>query len=168
MIRCVRRCTRRRITVKNASPCPNATTRSSTPITGRVSGLSSPTPSRFASPTPRWFALSSPSGNYQLFYQKLFLFLFSFSFSGGNIIELCSIRCGYDQQDAGAASPTDGILGLGSGQASIMSQLRDQGITRNVIGHCLSRRGGGYLYFGDNLIPPYGVTWAPMSSITSR
>lgn len=84
-----------------------------------------------------------------------------------NFIILFSSRCGYDQQGAGAnsPSPTDGILGLGSGAASIVSQLRDQGVTKNVIGHCLSRRGGGYLFFGDDLVPPRGMTWAPMSRI---
>ncbi|ONK58016.1 uncharacterized protein A4U43_C09F6970 [Asparagus officinalis] len=78
--------------------------------------------------------------------------------------------CGYDQQGAGvsAPSPTDGVLGLGTGEASIMSQLKAQGVIKNVLGHCLSRRGGGYLFFGDDLVPSYGVTWAPMSRITLR
>lgn len=78
--------------------------------------------------------------------------------------------CGYDQQGPGAnlRTPTDGVLGLGSGQSSLISQLKEQGITQNVIGHCLSRRGGGFLFFGDDLVPSYGMTWAPMHRISYR
>lgn len=79
--------------------------------------------------------------------------------------------CGYDQQQiskSNSPSPTDGVLGLGSGKASIISQLKNKGIVRNIFGHCLSRKKGGYLFFGDDLVPSHGVTWAPMSFITSR
>ncbi|MQM03927.1 hypothetical protein Taro_036716 [Colocasia esculenta] len=74
--------------------------------------------------------------------------------------------CGYDQQLHGAAeasTPTDGVLGLGVGGSGVMAQLRDQGLTRNVIGHCLGRKGGGFLFFGDELVPATGVSWTPMS-----
>ncbi|KAF9588578.1 hypothetical protein IFM89_013430, partial [Coptis chinensis] len=57
----------------------------------------------------------------------------------------------------------DGVLGLGNGESSIVSQLRKFGITRNVIGHCMSARGGGFLFFGDDLVPSSGVVWTPMS-----
>ncbi|KAJ6791078.1 aspartic proteinase Asp1-like [Iris pallida] len=83
---------------------------------------------------------------------------------------LLAFGCGYDQQGEGAnaPSPTDGVLGLGSGGSSIISQLRDQGVTKNVIGHCLSRRGGGYLFFGDDLVPSAGMRWARMSQTALR
>ncbi|XP_072969788.1 aspartic proteinase Asp1-like [Typha angustifolia] len=73
--------------------------------------------------------------------------------------------CGYDQQftNSKSPSPTDGMLGLGSGKTSMISQLKEQGITRNVVGHCLSSKGGGFLFFGDDLVPYTKVTWAPMS-----
>lgn len=44
-----------------------------------------------------------------------------------------------------------------------MSQLREQGLTQNVMGHCLSRKGGGFLFFGGDLVPHSGVTWTSMS-----
>ncbi|KAJ4819044.1 hypothetical protein LUZ62_031610 [Rhynchospora pubera] len=73
--------------------------------------------------------------------------------------------CGYDQQlsNPNAPASTDGVLGLGGGKVSIMSQLKDQGATRNVVGHCLGRNGGGFLFFGDDLVPYSKVTWAPLS-----
>lgn len=73
-------------------------------------------------------------------------------------------RCGYDQQvpSINSPAPTDGVLGLGYGKSSIISQLQDLGLTRNVIGHCFSGRGGGYLFFGDSLVPYSSVTWTPM------
>ncbi|XP_078157239.1 aspartic proteinase Asp1-like isoform X3 [Carex rostrata] len=73
--------------------------------------------------------------------------------------------CGYDQQLSNPNAPalTDGVLGLGGGKVSIMSQLKDQGVTRNVVGHCLGRNGGGFLFFGDDLVPYSKVSWAPLS-----
>ncbi|KAJ6954310.1 hypothetical protein NC652_005909 [Populus alba x Populus x berolinensis] len=72
--------------------------------------------------------------------------------------------CGYDQKYLGPHSPPDtaGILGLGRGKASFLSQLRTLGITQNVVGHCFSRVTGGFLFFGDHLFPPSGITWTPM------
>ncbi|KAJ6939235.1 hypothetical protein NC651_005621 [Populus alba x Populus x berolinensis] len=74
------------------------------------------------------------------------------------------ILCGYDQKYLGPHSPPDtaGILGLGRGKASFLSQLRTLGITQNVVGHCFSRVTGGFLFFGDHLLPPSGITWTPM------
>ncbi|WOL01518.1 aspartic proteinase Asp1 [Canna indica] len=78
--------------------------------------------------------------------------------------------CGYDQQlpTQNAPSPTDGVLGLGTGKVSILSQLSNQGVTKNVLGHCLSGKGGGYLFFGDDLVPSSQMTWAPMYRIGLR
>ncbi|KAJ4700710.1 Aspartic proteinase Asp1 [Melia azedarach] len=74
--------------------------------------------------------------------------------------------CGYDQSNPGPNQPppTAGVLGLGVGKASIMSQLHSLGLTRNVLGHCLSGRGGGYLFLGDDIVPSSGIAWTPMSS----
>ncbi|KAL0323325.1 UNVERIFIED_CONTAM: Aspartic proteinase Asp1 [Sesamum angustifolium] len=76
------------------------------------------------------------------------------------------IRCGYDQEviDAGHVPYTDGVLGLGIGKSSILAQLRDMGLTRNVVGHCLSGQGGGYLLFGDGFLPTSGIVWTPIMS----
>ncbi|CAL4911342.1 unnamed protein product [Urochloa decumbens] len=78
--------------------------------------------------------------------------------------------CGYDQQvgSSSEVSPTDGVLGLGSGSISLLSQLKQHGITKNVVGHCLSLRGGGFLFFGDDLVPYSRATWAPMARSAFR
>lgn len=74
-------------------------------------------------------------------------------------------RCGYDQTYGGPGAPpqTAGVLGLGNGKASILSQLTQMGLTRNVVGHCLSSRGGGFLFFGDDFVPSSGITWTAKS-----
>jgi hypothetical protein len=61
----------------------------------------------------------------------------------------------------------DGMLGLGRGSVSLVSQLKQQGITKNVVGHCLSTNGGGFLFFGDDVVPSSRVTWVPMAQRTS-
>ncbi|GAY52146.1 hypothetical protein CUMW_139640 [Citrus unshiu] len=72
--------------------------------------------------------------------------------------------CGYNQRNPGPKPPpTAGVLGLGLGKASILSQLQSLGLTRNVLGHCLSVRGGGYLFLGHDLVPSSGIAWTPMS-----
>lgn len=73
-------------------------------------------------------------------------------------------RCGYDQEFSGPNPPPDtiGVLGLGSGKTSILSQLSSQGYIRNVLGHCLSSKGGGYLFFGDQFVPSSGINWTPL------
>jgi hypothetical protein len=45
----------------------------------------------------------------------------------------------------------------------LSSQLAEAGIVKNVIAHCLAggNRGGGSLFFGDDLVPSWGMTWAP-------
>ncbi|KAJ6908216.1 hypothetical protein NC651_018606 [Populus alba x Populus x berolinensis] len=54
---------------------------------------------------------------------------------------LLALGCGYDQVAGGTYHPIDGVLGLGRGKPSIVSQLSGLGLVRNVIGHCLSGRG---------------------------
>lgn len=77
-------------------------------------------------------------------------------------------RCAYDQQGQLLASPakTDGILGLSSAKISLPSQLASQGIISNVIGHCITSEpnGGGYMFLGDDFVPPWGMTWVPARS----
>ncbi|GMH22256.1 hypothetical protein Nepgr_024099 [Nepenthes gracilis] len=72
--------------------------------------------------------------------------------------------CGYDQDIQGSSHPPflDGVLGLANGKSSILSQLHDIGVVRNVAGHCFSHNGGGYLFLGDDLVPSSGIVWAPM------
>lgn len=72
--------------------------------------------------------------------------------------------CGYDQLPGASSHPIDGVLGLGRGKSSITSQLHQQGLIRNVIGHCLSSRGGGFLFFGDDVFDPSRIIWTQMSS----
>ena len=71
--------------------------------------------------------------------------------------------CGYDQIPGPFPHPFDGVLGLGKGKSSIVSQLSMQGLVQNVVGHCISVRGGGYLFFGDGLYDSSRVLWTSMS-----
>ncbi|KAJ4838183.1 hypothetical protein Tsubulata_032524 [Turnera subulata] len=81
---------------------------------------------------------------------------------------LLALGCGYDQLPGGSYHPLDGILGLGRGKASFISQLSSQGLVRNVLGHCLSGLGGGFLFFGDDLYDSSRVTWTPLSPDYSK
>lgn len=75
-----------------------------------------------------------------------------------------SRRCGYDQIFPDSSyHPLDGMLGLGRGKSSLISQLNSQGLVRNVVGHCLSAQGGGYIFFGD-VYDSSRLTWTPMSA----
>ena len=59
----------------------------------------------------------------------------------------------------------EGIIGLGNGEASILSQLKSKGLIQNVVGHCLSDKngGGGYLFFGDKFVPRSPrISWTPI------
>ncbi|KAJ8535716.1 hypothetical protein K7X08_023436 [Anisodus acutangulus] len=78
--------------------------------------------------------------------------------------------CGYDQEvPASAHAPfTDGILGLGNGKSSIVSQMSSSGLIRNVVGHCLSGQGGGYLFLGDDVLPSSGIVWTPIVRASSE
>uniref|UniRef100_A0A0D9XPU9 Aspartic proteinase Asp1 n=1 Tax=Leersia perrieri TaxID=77586 RepID=A0A0D9XPU9_9ORYZ len=87
-----------------------------------------------------------------------------------NISPSLSFGCGYDQQvgtNGAVQATTDGLLGLGRGSVSLLSQLKQQGITKNVLGHCLSTSGGGFLFFGDDMVPTSRVTWVPMARSSS-
>ncbi|GFS40116.1 eukaryotic aspartyl protease family protein [Actinidia rufa] len=75
------------------------------------------------------------------------------------------LGCGYNQEvpDSIHLPYTDGVLGLANGKSSIVSQLHELGLTRNILGHCLSTKGGGFLFIGDDdLIPSSEVIWIPM------
>lgn len=74
------------------------------------------------------------------------------------------IGCGYDQHNGGSQSPpsTAGVLGLGNGKGTIATQLSALGHARNVLGHCLGVQGGGYFFFGGDLVPSSGMSWTPM------
>ena len=52
-------------------------------------------------------------------------------------------RCAKHQEGPSIESPphTDGVLGLGIGMASLPFQWENQGLIKNVIGHCISRGG---------------------------
>ncbi|EOA36432.1 hypothetical protein CARUB_v10010968mg [Capsella rubella] len=92
---------------------------------------------------------------------------FPFTLLNGTILQPpLAFGCGYDQSFSNAHPPpaTAGVLGLGKGRISVLSQLVSAGVTRNIVGHCLSSKGGGYLFFGDSLIPSTGVTWTPLLS----
>ncbi|KAK9096087.1 hypothetical protein Sjap_021584 [Stephania japonica] len=86
-------------------------------------------------------------------------------YSNGTVLgPRLAFGCGYDQHvSKGAVSPTDGVLGLGNGKSTIVSQLRSLGLIQNVIGHCMSARSGGYLFFGNELVPSSGIVWSPLS-----
>ncbi|CAN6164317.1 unnamed protein product [Urochloa humidicola] len=74
--------------------------------------------------------------------------------------------CGYDQRGniLDTLENTDGVLGLGSREISLPSQLASRGMISNVFGHCMTTdpSGGGYLFLGDDYIPRWGMTWVPV------
>ncbi|XP_027339008.1 aspartic proteinase Asp1-like [Abrus precatorius] len=89
--------------------------------------------------------------------------------NGSSVRPRMAFGCGYDQTHSGHNPPpsTAGVLGLGNGKTSILSQLHSLGLIRNVVGHCLSGKGGGFLFFGDKLIPSSGVVWTPILQSSS-
>lgn len=74
--------------------------------------------------------------------------------------------CGYNQNvEEHEELPVDGVLGLGLGRGTldIVSQLKQHRmITKNVIGQCLSIKGGGFPLIGVEKLPTSGVTWVAM------
>ncbi|XVF36943.1 hypothetical protein REPUB_Repub19eG0102300 [Reevesia pubescens] len=82
---------------------------------------------------------------------------------------LLAFGCGSGLQSRGPhpPTPTAGVLGLSKSKASFSSQLSGMGITRNVVGHCFSVQGGGFLVLGADFIPKSGMTWTPMLQTTS-
>ncbi|CAN8320674.1 unnamed protein product, partial [Cochlearia groenlandica] len=92
---------------------------------------------------------------------------FHFKLLNGTILQPnFAFGCGYDQSFPSTHPPpaTAGVLGLGRERIGLLAQLVSAGITRNVIGHCLSSKGGGFLFFGDTHIPSTGVNWTPLVS----
>ncbi|KAK9740829.1 hypothetical protein RND81_03G063600 [Saponaria officinalis] len=89
---------------------------------------------------------------------------FSFEFFNGSVGRpFLAFGCGYDQDLSSSSNPpfVDGVLGLANRKSSIVSQLYDSKMTRNVFGHCFGSQGGGYLFFGDEIIPSKTV-WVPV------
>jgi len=75
------------------------------------------------------------------------------------------LSCGYNQQPFKPSKlPVDGILGLGRGSAvNLAFQLKKENvITEDVISHCISIKGGGFLFIGDYKHPSDGVEWITM------
>ncbi|KAJ9172567.1 hypothetical protein P3X46_015791 [Hevea brasiliensis] len=91
--------------------------------------------------------------------------VFPLNFTNGKRLNpLLALGCGYDQLPGRSPHPLDGILGLGRGISSIPSQLSSQGLVQNIVGHCLSGRGGGFLFFGNqDTYDSSRVAWTPMS-----
>ncbi|KAL0314333.1 UNVERIFIED_CONTAM: Replication factor C subunit [Sesamum angustifolium] len=92
---------------------------------------------------------------------------FPIKFTNGSVVTpQLAFGCGYNQQvpDSAHLPYVDGVLGLGIGKPSILAQLRDMGLTKNVVGHCLSGKGGGFLFFGDDFLPKSGIVWKPVLS----
>ncbi|OWM85106.1 aspartic proteinase Asp1-like isoform X2 [Punica granatum] len=93
---------------------------------------------------------------------------FTFPLTNNSILSpRLAFGCGYNQHIPGSISPppTAGVLGLGNGKTSIMTQLHGLGVIRNVLGHCLSTKGGGFLFFGDHPAPPSKISWVPMFNL---
>lgn len=91
---------------------------------------------------------------------------FSLRLMNGSLVSPhLTFGCAYDLKNPGPypPPPTAGVLGLGNGKASILSQLQSYDLTRNVVGHCLSGKGGGFLFLGDDLVPS-GIDWMPISA----
>ncbi|XP_022936137.1 aspartic proteinase Asp1-like isoform X1 [Cucurbita moschata] len=72
--------------------------------------------------------------------------------------------CGYDQHNGGSQPPpsTGGVLGLGNSRGTLASQISSLTHVRNIIGHCYSGHGGGFLFFGGDLVPSSGISWTPI------
>nr|CAB3456278.1 unnamed protein product [Digitaria exilis] len=68
--------------------------------------------------------------------------------------------CGYDNVPTDQA-PVDGVLALGrSSPVNLVSQLKKEHvITKDVIAHCISTRGGGFLHIGDYEHFSSPITW---------
>lgn len=86
--------------------------------------------------------------------------------NGSSINPNVVFGCAYDQQGLllNSLTKTDGILGLSRAKISFPSQLANQGIIDNVIGHCLTTDagGGGYMFLGYDFVPQGQMEWVPM------
>ncbi|KAK1371151.1 Aspartic proteinase Asp1 [Heracleum sosnowskyi] len=93
--------------------------------------------------------------------------LFPLKFTNGNTVNpRPAFGCGYNQEVANGVRPpyTDGVLGLGNRNTTILAQLHRLGLMRNICGHCFSAQGGGYLLMGDHILPSSEIVWAPLLS----
>ncbi|KAL3646005.1 hypothetical protein CASFOL_011185 [Castilleja foliolosa] len=85
---------------------------------------------------------------------------FPLTYNGETIYPTLSFGCGdpiqYAHSSHGHDAPIDGVLGLGKGESGILKQLSNMGVTRNVVGHCLSGHGGGYISFNE---VPASIVW---------
>ncbi|KAL3641247.1 hypothetical protein CASFOL_016215 [Castilleja foliolosa] len=77
--------------------------------------------------------------------------------NGKSIAPKLTFGCGTPKKDG------HGVLGLGNGEPGILKQLTKQGLIRNVVGHCLSRQGGGFLFLGDYSPPGLRIVWKHIS-----
>ncbi|XP_010912572.1 aspartic proteinase Asp1-like [Elaeis guineensis] len=82
--------------------------------------------------------------------------------NGSTVRLLVAFGCGQWVKVTETGALTDGILGIGFGEISIVSQLSSQGLFGKITGHCLNSNGGGFLFLGDNGRLPSGITWVPM------
>ncbi|KAJ4834353.1 hypothetical protein Tsubulata_047239 [Turnera subulata] len=97
-------------------------------------------------------------------------FFFPTTSTGVSLTQLLAFGCGYDQHNPGPhlPPPTAGVLGLGRAEATIVSQLHANGVLPNVFGHCMSRTGGGLLFFGDHPLRSSPNTWIPLLPVSSN
>ncbi|XP_038678669.1 aspartic proteinase Asp1-like isoform X1 [Tripterygium wilfordii] len=79
--------------------------------------------------------------------------------NGSVIVSPLIFGCGYKQI---GHFPRDGIIGLSMNPASLLSQIHGKSRIKRLIGHCFSRKGGGILFFGDDLVPVSGISWTPI------
>ncbi|KAI0496109.1 hypothetical protein KFK09_022416 [Dendrobium nobile] len=72
----------------------------------------------------------------------------------------------YPSKGPNSQSKTHGMLGLGKGRISILSQLRHNRFFANIFGHCLSSnpRVSGFMFIGKDFDYSRCLTWVPMSS----
>ncbi|XP_038693767.1 aspartyl protease APCB1-like [Tripterygium wilfordii] len=82
-------------------------------------------------------------------------------FNGSIIHSPLVFGCGYKQTEDFDGV---GIVGLSRGPIDFLSQMHSQGLIQQVVGHCLSSRGGGFLFLGDDLVSLLGVSWTPMTN----
>ncbi|KAI0496106.1 hypothetical protein KFK09_022413 [Dendrobium nobile] len=71
----------------------------------------------------------------------------------------------YSSKEPNSQSRTHGMLGLGKGKISILSQLHEQGLFANIFGHCLSSNSevSGFMFIGKDFDYSRCLTWVPMS-----
>ncbi|KAF5735411.1 aspartic proteinase Asp1-like isoform X2 [Tripterygium wilfordii] len=100
-----------------------------------------------------WVKCVEPFENYA---QSMTIFICDFSMA----LSFVHFWCGYKQTGAFDGA---GIFGLSRGPLGFSSQIHSQGLTQQVTSHCLSSRGGGFLFIGDDLVPPSGISWTPIT-----